>query len=136
MPTSPHDGEAGLTLVEMLLVLAILALASGLVLGRGLPGGTMLDRARLDGFLVDTRVAAMRSGQYLTLAASGRDIVARQGETDIATLSTGAEAALSGPVWFRPDGTSNGGRIVLSRADGTEYGADIAAPTGRITLWP
>lgn len=136
MPTSPHDSEAGLTLVEMLLVLAILALASGLVLGRGLPGSAVLDRARLDGFLVDARVAAMRSGRYITLAAGPRGLVAEQGGMAIAALETDTGAVLSGPVWFLPDGTSNGGRVSLSHADGTNYGAEIATPTGHISLWP
>lgn len=136
MPTSRRDPESGLTLVEMLLVLAILALASGLVLGRGLPGSGILDRAQLRGFLVDARAQAMLSGDIVEIHAKPAGLVAEQHGTAFAVYDSDAPPTLSGPIWFLPDGTSNGGRIGLPRPGGSEYGADIALPTGRVSVWP
>ncbi len=135
MPTSPRDSEAGLSLVEMLLVLAILALASGLVLGRGSPGRSRLDQAQLASFLSEARSAAMLSGEPVLVLAEEGVLFARQSGVSIAQYRPEGRLQDGGAILLRTDGTSPGGRIAVTEA-GKTYGADILDPSGGILGWP
>ena len=135
MPTLPRDHEAGLTLVEMLLVLAILALASGLVLGRGTPGQSRMEQARLQAFLSDARTAAILSGEPVLVTAQQAVLSARQSGKPIATYQPNGRLQDSAAILFRPDGTSSGGRLTITDR-GETFGAEVGTPTGGILGWP
>lgn len=125
-----NEGQAGFTLVEMLVVLAILAIvsgASGLAIARG--GDARLVASTVDRLLADlqrTRIDAMRSGRPRSLAF---DMAARYWRRDAAEpvsipagvaldLTTAREAdgrggETSAAIAFLPGGRSTGGRIEI-----------------------
>lgn len=136
MPTSLRD-EQGFTLAEMLLVVAITAMAAGLVVGRGLPGQHRIDRAALQSFVRSARALAMRSDRMVTLAAGrdghsllagGQTLVLAPDHQIFCTTSDGGKA-----ITFGPDGGSAGG-LLRVLAPGSEDRLVIAAVTG--TLQP
>ena len=59
--------EAGFTLSEMLLVLAITSLAAGMVVGHGFHGQHRIDHAALQSFVRSVRSEAMRTDRRLAL---------------------------------------------------------------------
>ena len=126
MPTSHRD--AGFTLAEMLLVLAVTAMAAGLVVGRGLPGQSRIDRSALAAFLRSTRAEAMRTAQVLPVVASkdGHTLVA--GARGLA-LGPDRGATSEGDLSFGPDGSSPGA-LVRIRAPGSEQHMVVQAVTG------
>jgi general secretion pathway protein H len=123
-------GQAGFTLIEMIVVLVVLGLALGLVLARGPMHSPSLD----------ARMAAREVGQALRLARSRAiaqdqsvsvwlDVVARVVRVDGSppeVLPGGIGVAVASPagqamagrlvsIRFAPDGSSSGGLIVLGR---------------------
>lgn len=144
MPTSRHDrafartpanGEAGVTLAEMLLVVAITALAAGLVVGRGLPGQSRIDRAALQSFVRSVRAEAMRTDRRIALAAgrdghslaAGTKTLALAPDHQVFTSASGGGSAIR----FDPDGSSDGG-LVRALGPGGEDRIVIAPVTGAL----
>ncbi|GJD79496.1 prepilin-type N-terminal cleavage/methylation domain-containing protein [Methylobacterium gregans] len=134
-------GTAGFTLVEMLVTLAVLALALTLAsrsLG-GMPAGQR--PARLSGAIAAEigllRAEALRTGRSASLvfdAAGGRFLSSRPGAGPIAApLHVTVEAAGGEPGEIRllPDGSSTGGRIVLRDAAAQSI-VSVSALTGRV----
>ncbi len=136
---------AGFTLVEMLVTLAVLALALTLAsrsLG-GMPAGQR--PARLSGALAAEigllRAEALRTGRSASLvfdAAGGRFLSSRPGATPIAApVHVTVEAAgreqdaQPGEIRLLPDGSSTGGRIVLRDAAARSV-VSVSALTGRV----
>ena len=139
MPISPHDTESGFTLAEMLAVLAIMALAAGLVVGRGLPGGHIVQLAALEGYVRDARSAAMVQGHVVVVSV---DPAASQlrAEPDLAPLDLGVGAQVQshsaggdGRFVFFPDGSAIGGALRVVPARGKAFGIVIAPLTGAVT---
>jgi general secretion pathway protein H len=102
--------DGGFSLLEMLLVLAILALAATLVvprLGAGVPGARTALAARVVANTVtELRSAAIRDNraQMLVIGSGGASLALPEGTT--ATLEPA-------PLRFLPDGRSSGGRILV-----------------------
>lgn len=134
-------GAAGFTLVEMLVTLAVLALALTLA-SRSLGGIAAGQRpARLSGAIAGEigllRAEALRTGRSASLvfdAAGGRFLSSRPGAAPIpAPLHVTVEAAGREPGEIRllPDGSSTGGRIVLRDAAARSV-VSVSALTGRV----
>lgn len=121
--TSRHGlREAGFTLIEMIVVLVVLALAGSIVLARGPMHSATLD-LRAAGRVV---AADMRTTRDRAIATD-RDLVFT---TDPAHrdygMKDGPRHGLSGPVVldgpavpivFHPDGSASGGLVTLSEND-------------------
>ncbi|MGJ4961322.1 GspH/FimT family pseudopilin [Bradyrhizobium sp. HKCCYLRH3061] len=124
----PEETSAGFTLVEMLAVLVILALAATAavpLLSRG-AGAVSLDAAtsEIASALRATRAAAIVQSRMMTLSVDvdrrtfGSDVVKlRSFAPDIQAKLTYAAATQSGPAVggfrFFPDGSSTGGDLSL-----------------------
>lgn len=126
MRMPPRDGEAGITLAEMLVVLAILAMVSGLVVGRGLPGQGGLRQAALEALVREVRGRAMVQGHPERLDAADPGLVALGGLVRVEP---------EGGILFQPDGSSAGGRVVVLPRGAADYGVEVAPITGRIGPW-
>jgi general secretion pathway protein H len=144
--------QAGFTLIEMIVVLAVLGLVAGLVLSRGPPRSAALEmRAAANAVAQTLRVArtrAIMSNQRVMVALDPRTATLRVGVgaprslpagvtmsviTTADLASTGAGTAGPAGIAFLPDGSSSGGRVEL--ATGTRHmqvGVDWL--TGRVSI--
>lgn len=120
---SPDAGEsAGFTLIEMLVVLAILGLISGLTFP-AVERAVTQQRFRLAAGAVE---AALRSGRASAIARGERTAFAAP------ELDAGARLALpaEGLVFF-PDGSASGGAVTLT-AERSTVRFQVVAATGEI----
>jgi Tfp pilus assembly protein FimT len=124
--------EAGLTLAETLLVLAILALVAGLVMGRGLPGRGALRSAALESFLRDARSAAMLAGRPVRLVAEGARITGGDRGFDLGPGFAVRLVSDDGTILFLADGASPGGRLVVQPPEGGSYAVVVAPVVGSV----
>ena len=105
--------QGGFTLLEMLVVLAVLGLTVGLVVARGPLRSAGLDARTaasvLAGTLRAARSEAIARDQPVTVSIAGSTV--RVG----AALPRALGAALQSdrPITFAPDGTSGGGRVAV-----------------------
>jgi general secretion pathway protein H len=124
--------EAGFTLIEMLVVVGVMALVSGLIFPSFARTSQTLLLTRAEaGVAADlraARAAALRSGRpvALTVAADGSDYTVG-GQTRV--LPGHMRLAARGPIAFFPDGSSFGGRIDLAE-DGRGRVLLVDAVTG------
>lgn len=143
--------EAGFTIIELMVVLAVLALAYALVAPSVI---ALLDRPRLDNSaravavsLRETRATAIKTFQdtWFTVAPDRRSW--RAGEKT-GTVAEGVDLSLDRPAWdgergagraqsivFFPDGSSTGGRILLKSSGRTRVVA-VEWLTGRVSEGP
>jgi general secretion pathway protein H len=138
-----RDREAGFTLIEMIVVLVVLALAAGLVLARGPMRSASLDlRAAARTMAADmrtTRATAIETDRALlfTLDPVQGDYGVKGGTRHalprgIAAV-TPAAPARQATVLFRADGSASGGRLGLSERDHT-IAIDTDWLTGAVTV--
>ncbi len=141
-------GAAGFTLVEIVVVVALIGLTLGIVsvsVGEGLTGAKVRAASRdLAAALRYTRTQAIvkREAQVLTLDVDARSYTApgrapvelpRQMEMKLLTAAAEQVERGVGRIRFFPDGSSTGGHIELIR-DTAVWGIDVAWLTGEVRL--
>ena len=142
----------GMTLLELLVVLVIASLMLALVapnVARVLPGtelkGFALQTAALLRELrsealtrVESRVLALVSEERRYRVQNSAALPWPEGvqvELEVNELPGGLQLALDQPgLVFYPDGSSNGGSLVLHRAEGDRYRIQVDAFTGRVVI--
>lgn len=135
--TPPGRPGAGFTLLEMVVVLAILALTLSLVLTRGPPRSAGLDVRASAALVAQTlrgaRAAAVAGNQAtaVTLDPAGNRVAAGGRVT---RLPADVSLSASGPaVSFAPDGSSSGGTVGLAGA-GRRFAVAVNWLTGRVSV--
>jgi len=142
-------GEAGFTLIEVLVVVAVIGLAIGLVAARGPSRSPALEARAAAGevalALRQARGLAVASGRRVTFAL---DVARHAYRIDdgpvrplppaVALAMTAAageagEGATAGAIGFLPDGSSSGGRIRLAAGAARRLVA-VDWLTGRVTV--
>ena len=140
------DGEGGFTLVEMLLVVVLLALAAGLVMARASPDRSAVTlSARLGDYLREARALAILEGRIVTL---GLDPGTGQlsGPPPLGALELDARLTLEAgqpsgnSLSFQPDGSTGGGVLHIlphtGAGSGAGYGLAVAPLTGAVSALP
>lgn len=138
--------EAGFTLVELLVVLAIMGLVLGLVAANGLPGRRVaLDRtvAELAGGMKKARSEAILTGRPVRLvvdmdgrtwSAGAAPVRALPEDLEVEAAATALEpGGRRAAFTFAPDGSSSGGGLVF-RGEGREVSLSLDWLTGRMSI--
>ena len=155
-PASPRGGRsalragnAGVTLLELLIVLSIMAIVAALVLpmfGSGVSTGELrgaarelaagLRLARSDALATrqETRLVLDLERRTFTLERDRRPhALPRQIELKLFTAQSDLVNEKVGAIRFFPDGGSNGGRVTLAAGE-RKYDVDIDWLTGRVAI--
>ena len=145
--TRRSSGEAGFTLIEMLVVLAVLGLVLSLVLVRGPARNAVLDGRAAAALVAQTlrgaRMQAISGNRTVTVVfdtAANRFGVAGERTTVLprdmvlsVTAPTALAAGAQGGVGFAADGSSTGGAVgLLTR--GRRFAVTVNWLTGRVAL--
>jgi general secretion pathway protein H len=129
--------DAGFTVLELLVALAVLVLVIGLAAARWSGGGHALgletEARKLASALRIARGSAIRANtpRDVMFDAAGRSY--RLAGEAVVRLSRAERVTAPPIIRFLPDGSSSGGRIVLAHAD-TSVRVDVDWITGRVTV--
>ena len=150
-PGRPHSAkrEGGFTILEVLVVLVIAAMAYVLVLGVPMRGASVYDlksaaRTLASGLRqAQTTAMATRRDTLLTLDMESKEFVvpgvsdARRLPQDLDfklyTAQSEVTSETRGSIRFYPDGSSTGGRITVSSGE-RKYLVDVDWLTGRVSI--
>lgn len=127
----------GFTLIEMMVVLAVLALVAGIVLLRGRPRSAAVDMQQasslVSGTLRAARARSIATNRPVPVRfGAGGTTVQMEGGT-LERLPADVHAAQGDAVIvFRPDGSSSGGRVELA-APGRSAWLEVSWLTGRVS---
>ena len=136
---------AGFTLIEMLVVLAILGLTVSLVVARGPPRSAALDGRAAAALVAQTlrgaRAEAVAGNRTVSVVfdtvanrvgVAGGRVASLPGSIGLSVVATAANAAGGkAAIDFAPDGSSSGGRAVLL-AGGRRFTVGVDWLTGRV----
>jgi general secretion pathway protein H len=133
-----HSGEAGFTMIEVLVVLVILALTASLVIARGPMRSAGLDArgeaSTIAGALRGARAQAIATAQSVTVLIDPATRALRVGLAAPRILSdrvvVGAPRA---GITFTPDGSSSGGQVDLASGP-TRMQVAVDWLTGRVSI--
>ncbi len=136
--------EAGFTLIEVLVVLAVLGLAAGLVAFRGPPRSAALDLRAASGEIARAmrlaRTQAIAGNAAVPVVLDPAAAAYRVGAGPPRRLPAGVglsavTVAGAGPptITFAPDGSSSGGRVELAAA-GRRVQVGVEWLTGRVVV--
>ena len=146
LPGRPAHGAAGFTLIEMVVVLAVLGLTLGILVARGPTRSATIDldagSRRLGDRLRQARGRAISTDRPVRVsAAQARETVAgalprdRAAPLALFLHSPADDPRGEGSLRFDPDGGASGARIVLAEGhEQVSIGVDWL--TGRITQGP
>ena len=131
---SSFEGDAGSTLLEMLVVMGLLVLTAGLVLPNlRRPYETLAAEAGRASVISDLRGArarAIRTGSSVAFEVSedGREYSA--GGRDVLLPESVRLIAEPRSILFEPDGASEGGRLTLLQRHGRALGVSVTPLIG------
>ena len=144
MGSREEVGAGGFTLLELLVTLAVIALAVGLAVPTiGRSAESVRARAEIAGFSALLRHAreqaiTRRETHRVVVEPAARRLTVLAGENEVRRtrvfperLTIEAASLPSTVVRFEPEGTSNGGEFRLT-SGGTTYRVTVDAVTGRV----
>jgi general secretion pathway protein H len=146
---SPRSASAGVTLLELLIVLSLMALVSAIVLplfgsgvstselkaaARELAAGLRLARSDALAKRQETRVLLDLEHKTFRIERDARThALPNQIELKLFTAQSDLVSETSGAIRFYPDGGSNGGRVTLAAGE-RKYDVDVDWLTGRVAI--
>lgn len=142
--------DRGVTLLELLVVLSIMALISALVIpmfggsgvsttdmksaARQLAAGMRLARSEAIATRAETRVTLDLERHTFRVARDPREhTLPAKLEMKLVTAQSDIESEKTGSIRFFPDGGSNGGRVTLAAGE-RKYEIDVDWLTGRVAI--
>jgi len=128
----PADRSGGFTLLEVLVTLALMALAASLVvpgLSAGLnSAGRHAARLTLEGRVLELRRTAMNENQAYSLGLASRADVAAGALEGGLQLPPGWTYTAEPGITFYPDGTCSAGVVTLAGEAGRAGGSYVISP--------
>ena len=145
-----HERERGFTLLEIMVVLVIGAIAYALILRRPVRAGASTADLKAAARMLasglrqaQTTAMATRRDAMLTLDLDAREfeVTGRAGtrtlpdelELKLYTAQTEVASERKGSIRFYPDGSSTGGRITVASGE-RKYLVDVDWLTGRVSI--
>jgi general secretion pathway protein H len=147
--SASRSRDAGVTLLELLIVLSIMAIIAGLVIpmfgtgvsstalkssARQVAAGLRLARSEAVATRHDTRLVLDLEHRTFQVEPDARiHALPRELEMKLYTAQSDLVSDRVGAIRFFPDGGSNGGRITLASGE-RKYDVDIDWLTGRVSI--
>ncbi len=149
IPATGRPAQAGVTLLELLIVLSIMAIIAALVVpllgpgvsntelksaARQMAAGLRLARSEAVAQRLDTRVMLDLEHRTFQVERDARvHTLPREVEMKLFTAQSDLVSDRVGAIRFFPDGGSNGGRVTLASGE-RKFEVDIDWLTGRVAI--